>query len=299
VRVGAAKKRAKPILRRGALLHEVAQVSLAGALAQIRDNTGAARAGHDPEATHQLRVGVRRLRVVLREFRTIAQLDAAGELVRELKWVFQRLGAVREFDVLLSEVVDPLGARRPTPSFAALHDFLARDRKKAARAAKAALASERFARLLVSLRRLGKQLEQVPEHSPPARKWARKRLEKRLRKVRALGSAALGRDPTARHELRKELKKLRYFAELVRGVWPAKRVDRFLKQLARVQDALGELTDADVHRELLARASSQLGRKAAADLQACVKLVERQSRRSERALVPLLADFEQQKRFWA
>ena len=47
-----------------------------------------------------------------------------------------------------------------------------------------------------------------------------------------------------RHELRKELKKLRYAAEFLSPLFPAKRVDPFLKRLKKLQTVFGDLNDA-------------------------------------------------------
>lgn len=55
--------------------------------------------GSDPEALHQMRVGMRRLRTALQVFDPVLDLPAeAGD--RQIKKIAQRLGAVRDLDVL-------------------------------------------------------------------------------------------------------------------------------------------------------------------------------------------------------
>ena len=55
------------------------------------------------------------------------------------------------------------------------------------------------------------------------------------------------------HELRKELKRLRYTAELARDVRPARKQQAraYLRSLRALQDGLGALLDAEVARSLL------------------------------------------------
>jgi CHAD domain-containing protein len=55
-------------------------------------------------------------------------------------------------------------------------------------------------------------------------------------------------DPEGRHELRKELKKLRYAAEFLSSLFPAKRVETFLKRMRNLQNMFGDLNDAHLVR---------------------------------------------------
>ena len=54
-----------------------------------------------------------------------------------------------------------------------------------------------------------------------------------------------------RHKLRKELKKLRYAVEFFSSLFPAKRVDPFLKRLKKLQTVFGDLNDAVTVRAML------------------------------------------------
>ncbi|WP_235556826.1 CHAD domain-containing protein [Bordetella bronchiseptica] len=53
----------------------------------------------------------------------------------------------------------------------------------------------------------------------------------------------------ARHELRKRVKRLRYGLSFAESVLPAARLRTYRKQLARVQDLLGEINDLAVARD--------------------------------------------------
>ena len=74
------------------------------------------------------------------------------------------------------------------------------------------------------------------------KRW--KKVGKRARDLRTLNAEQ-------RHELRKELKKLRYAAEFFSSLYPAKRVDRFLKRLKKLQTVFGDLNDAVTVKAML------------------------------------------------
>ena len=82
------------------------------------------------------------------------------------------------------------------------------------------------------------------------------------------------------HELRKELKRLRYTAELARDLRPARKQQAraYLRSLHALQDALGALLDAEVARSLLE------------DVHAPQALKARLSARSARSAALVLAD---------
>ncbi len=81
-------------------------------------------------------------------------------------------------------------------------------------------------------------------------------LEKRLRRVRRAGRGFKHLAPEALHTLRKEGKRLRYAAEAFAPLFPGAPTRRFLKRLRAVQGTLGEMQDAAVARDLLARLGS-------------------------------------------
>jgi triphosphatase len=62
-------------------------------------------------------------------------------------------------------------------------------------------------------------------------------VSKRGRKIRELDAEGL-------HDLRKQLKKLRYTAEVLAPIFPEKKVAALVKPLKTLQDAFGSLNDA-------------------------------------------------------
>jgi len=291
--------KAEPLaVAKRARVTELAAAALANAVDHMRRNVRGARARRDPDFVHQLRVGARRARVVLRLFRKRIGEDRANALGRDLRWVFQVLGELRDRELLLADVVEPLSKEERDPALSLLATELVRERKRAAHDVKDALGGKRFERLLSNLDTLRRELQQEKAAGKRARKWGKKRLDKRLEAVLSRRDAALGPDESARHELRKELKKLRYAAELMRSLWSKKKVKHYLDRMEALQDALGALNDVATGRKLLPLAAAS----APADTSSAVELCERElmARLAERApaLAPAFADFEQAAPFW-
>ena len=91
---------------------------------------------------------------------------------------------------------------------------------------------------------------QTERLAAPVAELAGQALNKRWKKVgkRARGLETL--DTEQRHEWRKELKKLRYAVEFFSPLYPAKRVDSFLKRLKKLQTVFGDLNDAATARAM-------------------------------------------------
>src|SRR5437016_8192227 len=64
---------------------------------------GAVRKGDDPEAVHDMRVAVRRLRAALALFGSWYRRKQVKRLRKDLRRLGRRLGAVRDFEVLLDD----------------------------------------------------------------------------------------------------------------------------------------------------------------------------------------------------
>jgi CHAD domain-containing protein len=201
------------------------------------------RLGDDPEALHQMRVAVRRLRALLRVARPMLDREWVTTLRAELAWVGSALGEVRDIDVLLDHLRADAAAlgEEERVAFEPLTAQLEARREAARAALREDLGSSRYLRLLD---RLESELS-----APPARGRRRtlarivaKEHKKLRREVKALGD-----DPTdeALHETRKQAKRARYAAELAersRG----RKATRYIAAAKRVQDVLGDHQDAHV-----------------------------------------------------
>ncbi len=215
-------------------------------------------AGHDPDAVHQMRVALRRLRSSFGLFRPLLAGPELDDLRGQLRWLLAALGPARDLDVFLAEILAPALPHFPTPlTVLQAHYRAERDGRYAAAAA--AVADGRFTRLALGL---GRWLEGgawrqpgSPEHAAllaqPIEDYARQLLAKRLRR---LGRAArhLGRlSPAERHAVRIQVKKMRYSCEFFAPLFPGKGSARMCESLAALQDSLGRLNDVAVARDIL------------------------------------------------
>jgi CHAD domain-containing protein len=85
---------------------------------------------------------------------------------------------------------------------------------------------------------------QTERLAAPVEALAGQSLDKRWKKVAKHAQDLATLTVEQRHELRKELKKLRYAVEFFCSMFPAKRVDPFLKRLKKLQTVFGDLNDA-------------------------------------------------------
>lgn len=222
----------------------------ANCLAQVR--SGAAALGEDdPETVHQMRVGLRRLRCALRLF--AAAVPCPPRLPDELAWLAGRLGALRDWDVLIGTTLPGLAQQADTSLLRAAAMQIAQRRRLAARAA---VASRRYARLMhtldVWLDGLAAQMPRAARHGKRRmRHFAARLLQQHYRALRRRGRDTA--DAAQRHRVRIAAKRLRYAMEFFADLYPAHPGQRFIKKLARLQEVLGLLNDAAVADGLLAR----------------------------------------------
>lgn len=230
---------------------------------QFSHHYNALQDSDDPEHPHRARVTLRRLRSALTGFAPILDAGAARKLSRSARRMFRALGPLREADVAVI-------------SFAADHDRATRtahaDRlRQTARAALAQLGAADWAPRLEAQLEAGTLLSRKPDARRLAQADARMlgvlALQTAWVRVRVYGDVIAALDPETRHEFRKDMKTLRYLAEFVAPLWPARDSARFLARMQRLQDDLGALNDIAVHArgaplgaDLEARARDALSR---------------------------------------
>jgi inorganic triphosphatase YgiF len=225
---------------------EAFQANARNALAHIAANAAVLREAPNPDAVHQLRVAARRFRSALSTFRPAVEDDRYEAVKGELRWLAKAFDEARNLDVFAEAVLAPANDMDDRPSgLAALADSVAAARETARRAACGAASSERFRMLMIDVTawaETGAWLGGEAAHEP-ARAFAARTLETRRRKLLKRGRRIETATDEDRHQLRIQAKKLRYAAEGFSGLYPEKKVDRFVDRLKALQDQLGELND--------------------------------------------------------
>ena len=221
------------------------------AVVQIEVNRRAVLETDDPEAAHQLRVGLRRLRSALRAFRPLHDTPATRELQRYARELGQSVGELRNVDVLIESIYTPVaGKRQGRPGFSALREALLSHRGAKRAEARAALRGEQWSRLRLYLALWPQTVQESANLPAPVRAFADAALAKSWKRTARQGLHLSALSPKERHEMRKALKGLRYMSEFFGSLYRASRVERFVKELKRLQDVFGYLNDVSTAKAL-------------------------------------------------
>lgn len=223
------------------------------------------RLGENIEDLHDMRVATRRLRAALDLFAQVLPVRS-GALRSELAWLADRLGAVRDLDVQLERMdqmtewtsgwtVQGAGADRAGDSaLEHLGRLLETERDGARAALLGALDSARWERLASNLTTLVSRppVRRPPGFGTPAAAVAFELVESRHRVVlKAARRAVRSGRPGDFHRLRIRCKRLRYSLEFTADLYGG-RTEAFTRHLAKVQDSLGQMQDAEVATTRLA-----------------------------------------------
>ena len=278
-------------------------------LQQVAANAAGLRADDDPEWVHQMRIGTRRLRSCLALATRYFPRESVDPLMSELKWLAGVLGSARDWDVFATETLPPFAAQLPAdlalaPNMRRLQTGVRRRRSAARAAARAAVRSARFQQLVLgvgafcsrsardALRPAGST---VTADIPIARRFARKLLERRHRRLLQRADACTPGTPEERHALRIAAKKLRYAAEFFAPVLQRKHVRAYVRALANLQEALGHGNDATTAARLARLVAPKAHDPAAAALHGWIAA---QAAAALPLLAPAWAGFARTRRFW-
>jgi triphosphatase len=240
-----------PLLKKSQSITSALQGLIGACLAHVQSNVPGALLKLDEEYLHQVRVGLRRLRVALsitQRYRTDEELTALREQVAEL---CIELGRSREWDVFVTQTLAPICTR--LSEHAGLREVLAlseRARKKQHAGMENNLASPEFQRMLL---RFGAwmQNEQWGEAESSLEQFATQALEKRYKQVFKHGTELVGENAAQLHALRIACKKLRYCVEMFGSLFNDSKTKEYVAVLSELQDILGTLNDIAVAHRLL------------------------------------------------
>lgn len=246
-------------------VEEAFQAIAANCLSQIQANDENVAVRHDVESLHQMRVGMRRLRSVLKMHEDLLHLPAG--LQQDLDWLAGELGDARDWDVLSGSTLPALARQLPDAAQIGGVRQAAEDKAREHHVAAAeAIGSPRYTQLMLGVARwvqtmgwhedaaaiegAGKQL------AGPVTKFARKVLKRDQRRLRTRAGNLRSATPDARHRVRIAAKKTRYAAEFFGSLFAARTVRPYVKALSALQDELGYLNDVAVAGRLLSDMSA-------------------------------------------
>lgn len=209
----------------------------------------------EAEALHKGRVALRRLRSCLKLHKKLIA-DPEGERLKQaLRRLSQNLGEARNLDVYL----DRIDAGTVPGS---LRAEVATERERVYARLTAMLRAKGMRLLLVDLMAYAetgawlRDPERRKLRETGVRKFAKKTLEKRWRRLVEAGRDLAGQTPEARHEVRIDGKVLRYASEFFAGAFSGKKSKKrrtgLLDALTDLQTHLGDLNDIEVGASLVA-----------------------------------------------
>lgn len=199
--------------------------------------------GRHGAALHQARVAVRQLRSAISLFKPAVADVEYQHLRQEIRWFSTELGDARNLDVFLGRET---GQRDRAE--------LVLRRERAYDQVVDAMNSSKLARLEIDLVgwaalgawRAGKLAK------TPISAFATSRLDLLWKSIALAGPRIEQMDETTRHDLRIEVKKMRYAVEFLRQLYPQARGARkaFTSAIGALQESLGKLNDLAVAKTL-------------------------------------------------
>ena len=246
--------RAEPVpVRPDMIVAEAVEAVVESCIAHFRANELIVARRRQTAALHQVRVSMRRLRAALSLFRPALSDRQFDNLRGELRWFTGQLGEARNLDVFL------LHKGLPKP----LRGAIKAEREEAYDRVLEAFRSKRLRLLLIDLVawvELGRW-RQNPKAGRPLPDFVARRLYKWWQKLARHGDLK-SMHADERHELRIEIKKLRYALDFVQPLHTSagRKQKQFYKSVERLQESLGKLNDLVTARALWRKFGHKLPR---------------------------------------
>ena len=225
---------------------DLAYAALRQNFAAMLAHEPAVRLGESAHDVHQMRVATRRLRAGLSLLKDLLPAPAA-KLRGELSRLAAALGALRDHDVMLSQVEAWAGesdAELAQAVYQPVAALLAESRSAEYGRLLEFLNSPRYERLLAAFTRFLKTPAALPDTArEPAREVMPPAILRRYRRLRRLGDRLTPQSPPADyHRARIAAKRLRYSLEFVTSLY-GKPARRALARMVALQDMLGLYQD--------------------------------------------------------
>lgn len=280
-------QRAKPIALSPSLTAEEALADIIRqSMRQIMANEPALIEAKNPEGVHQMHVAFRRLRVSLQGFSNWLGDPALLIFSKEAQALAASLGHIRDMDVFETDILLPVLS--DFPGHTGIEKLLRKSKRQRALAWKeclAAVASQEFTSILLRLNLYVEQktwrtnAEEKARLSQPVQSVARSILKRLRAKLQTSAENLATFKIEERHEMRKQIKKLRYmsvfFSAVLLNPKPGPETEsqsNYLKQLAALQNRFGALNDVAMAEKIVQEFTGTIGRKSS-DISEAVGIV--------------------------
>jgi CHAD domain-containing protein len=227
---------------------DVVRRALSSSVIRLLRHDPGVRLGVDAEDVHQARVATRRLRSDLRTFRPLLDESWAEALRDDLRWLGGELGSVRDAEVLrdrLRAAATTLPAPDRRAAIAIVSPLVGQVRA-ARRHLLLAVDTDRYIDVIDHLVAATRAPVLTALAAEPARDVLPDLVRKPWRSLKSGAIGARGDVPDEQlHDLRIRAKRCRYAAEAASAA-TGKNAAKFAREVAALQEVLGELHDAVV-----------------------------------------------------
>jgi inorganic triphosphatase YgiF len=219
-------------------------------ISQLQANEAGINTVENEEYIHQARVALRRLRTALRLFSNALPAGFADRWSQSWRAIAQELGDARNWDVFCAEQIPlldkDLGAH---PDLISLRHFAEQRKLESHESAKSYINSRQYSIQIISF---CEALLMLKARQETIKGYATKALKHRHKRFTAGARIAHTLDAEARHEVRIDLKKLRYTLDFFESLFPKKRVQAYSRMMANIQALLGHMNDLATSELLMA-----------------------------------------------
>lgn len=220
-------------------------------LDQLQANEDGVFSPANVEFIHQARVALRRLRTALRLFNTELPPGFSDKWSQAWRDVGEQLGNARNWDVFCSEMLPAIAADLGEhPDIQHLREFAQQKRDIAHAETQQWLRGRRYSLTMIAF---CEAILILPDHQEVRiSNFADKALKRRHKRFCRGAAIAHTLNGDERHEVRIDLKKLRYTLDFFESLYPQKQLQSFLGALAETQELLGHMNDLVTGEMLLA-----------------------------------------------
>ncbi len=249
-----AVKASQLMLEKHDKLSTVMQSLIWSVLQHLQRNVRGAMASEDAEYLHQMRVALRRLRVLLRVVENVCEDEKLSRFRAEFAELGVVLGKIREWDVFMAETLRAM--HENLPADAGLQSLMtASDQQRDAcyRLLNNDVQAREMQRLMLrfSIWMSSPYWQQFAQVELQARNFSSSCLTRLARRFERSAENLHDLDVVKLHAMRIQAKKLRYCADFFATLYGKQKFRIYMAALSKAQDRLGQIHDDAVAQHLL------------------------------------------------
>jgi triphosphatase len=217
---------------------------------QIIDNRRVVIESDDTRGPHHMRIGLRRLRSLLKALRLKADTPSLRKFDAMARDIARSIGELRDADAMIGAIYTPVATTIDARiDLSALNRALREYREAMQHNIRSMLQSPGWSHLQLYLSLWPRTLEANEELNQPLAGFAHELLEQRWKKLRKRGRNLAEMSVEQRHDMRKALKHFRYLSEFFAPAFQ-KDTSKFVKRLKELQDVFGYMNDVHMAGKL-------------------------------------------------